>query len=621
MTASSYDFKGLRKDALPTTNQSLDVWLLRGQQFLLNKNSETEDEIVNMLFTGFSKIMSHTFSQTLVPTVQPYNHALVIEGGVFRFVNMDTPQTYEVQNTLDLSQVFRTFNQLVDQDIKYLNQLKSLQNMLISAKVFQSTSTTTIKPLSGITLRSTLPVEETLPRVSPNFTKTRFPRNIDDIFSPYSVTEIGNTAGQNYKKMNRNFAKIDVTEERLSHQQTILATKFQQLNKLERNLQRKEIYLELRAFRASFFSNFMYDLEQILEHNRLDPVYDILFSLIRQHEFCYSDKCFLLPIFNILNETAIQVNMQTAKQSLAPAAYISCTLTHNLRTSIYSHQIALIDGQTLNFKQDQLPSITFADLIHPNIDLQTRPIQPTDLVQSILYVLYSEKKVSLQCLESQMITVDNVQSFCDSNTINFIDFPSEITIGSKEILKFSIPHHFSTKFQFMSQDLTGVTIFQETNGTQLHFGHHIKNFFEQATEVHWSLMFVAFFCLVLLAVIGFCPSCLLNILCCFRNTCSFKQRVYKREFELEEVRRVRRRNRPLAENPTETSPMVWATAPAVDPVPPQPQPKPQQPQPSRQQQPPRTSPYPYVCPNKLMGCYCAQNGTQCMSTQYPNIQN
>ena len=121
MTASSFDFKSLRRETLPTQSMSIDVWILRDQEILLTKNAKQDDEIVNMMFSGFSTTMQRIFAQVLTPTRQNYNQGLVLEGGAFKFVPMNTSSVYQVQSNQDMSQVFRTFSQLIDQDKKFLS--------------------------------------------------------------------------------------------------------------------------------------------------------------------------------------------------------------------------------------------------------------------------------------------------------------------------------------------------------------------------------------------------------------------------------------------------------------------------------------------------------------------
>jgi hypothetical protein len=118
MTGSSFDFKSLRRNSLPSETQSIDVWILRDQEVLLTKNAKHDDEIVNMMFNGFSQTMRTNFAQVVTPTKQNYNQGLVIEAGLFKFVPMNTSTVYEVQSNPDMSQVYRTFTQLIDQDKK-----------------------------------------------------------------------------------------------------------------------------------------------------------------------------------------------------------------------------------------------------------------------------------------------------------------------------------------------------------------------------------------------------------------------------------------------------------------------------------------------------------------------
>ena len=169
MTGSSFDFKALRRNSLPSENQSIDVWILRGQEVLLTKGSKHDDEVVNMMFSGFSTSMHTNFAQVVTPTKQNYNQGLVLEAGLFKFVPMNTSSVYEVQNNPDMSQVFRTFTQLIDQDKKFLHQLESFQKMLIKSNVFQDPSSTPIPP-NEMVKRSPMVLGGSLSHILPNTT-------------------------------------------------------------------------------------------------------------------------------------------------------------------------------------------------------------------------------------------------------------------------------------------------------------------------------------------------------------------------------------------------------------------------------------------------------------------
>ena len=141
------------------------------------------------------------------------------------------------------------------------------------------------------------------------------------------------------------FKRSKKTELRLAHQQQLLATNFKTMAKTGLKIARKELFLELRSFKSNSLKNFMYDLNQILQTIQLDADFEVVFELLRQHEYCLSNLCYSLPIFTIIDETTIQINVQTSQQSLAKAIYVSCTVMPNQRSSVYSHQIAIIDDK------------------------------------------------------------------------------------------------------------------------------------------------------------------------------------------------------------------------------------------------------------------------------------
>ena len=162
-----------------------------------------------------------------------------------------------------------------------------------------------------------------------------------------------------------------------------------------------------------------------------------------------------------MDHNTIQITVQKSVQSLARAMYISCTILNNRRTSIFSHQIALIKDNTLHFQEDKLPSLNLSELIHPNIDKVSRPISKSDLLADIFYPVYSGQKVSLQCISAQFVTIDNVKRYCDSNSLHFIDFPKQIMAGNVTILAAHIPLHFSSRLDFMNTDFRSVSLFRK----------------------------------------------------------------------------------------------------------------------------------------------------------------
>ena len=135
-----------------------------------------------------------------------------------------------------------------------------------------------------------------------------------------------------YCSQNSNFNKIQATELKLIHQQQTLAQNFDTFETNELGIARKKLYLELRSFKQQSLTNFLFDLEQILQNNHLDSIYEIVFTLSYDHQFCFGNLCYTLPIFNILDEDTIQIIVQF---SLVKAVYISCTILANSRKSIF----------------------------------------------------------------------------------------------------------------------------------------------------------------------------------------------------------------------------------------------------------------------------------------------
>ena len=107
--------------------------------------------------------------------------------------------------------------------------------------------------------------------------------------------------------MNKNFHEIQSSELRLEHQQTQLAQNFHSMQTHEKHLARKELYIELRTFKSNALQNFLYNLDEILKTIRLDPHFEIVFQLLRKHEYCLNNLCYSLPILTVLGDNQIQI--------------------------------------------------------------------------------------------------------------------------------------------------------------------------------------------------------------------------------------------------------------------------------------------------------------------------
>ena len=503
VTSSEFSFKSLKPTQLPDGNLALDVYLLRNQEVLITKNYQDQDELRNMIFPGFSNLLHRTFGQTLVPSRQDYNQVLTLESKVFKFAPLSSPLSYAVNTTSQVMQVFELVSQIIEKEQEILDQLLAFTDMLVQTSVFTA----------GDTLAN--PQDESL-------TQARLIRDISAFFSPYSLSELGQTASKNYVKMNSNFHKIGVEERRLSHDQNILAMKFSEITAVEKTLLRKSLFIEFRSFTQSHYQDFMFKLSQIFQHTKLHESYHILFSLLRDTQFCKLSICYSNPIFSVISAGTISASFTTSKQSLAKAVYVSCTILSTHRTSIYSHNVAILNPEgVLHFQQENLPSLKLQDLVNPKmVETQTRTLLPSDFVSEQLYPIYSNDKISLHCLEPKIIQIDSQDVYCAVNNLNFRPMPTNIIINDKIILAATIPQHLANKLDFINDDLRAISVFTPKNTTKLHFGEQIKGFFLNATPLHFSFITIILVSFVFMLFIMIClcyfklPKLLFRLLCC-----------------------------------------------------------------------------------------------------------
>ena len=132
ITDSAFDFGQYQTNTLPSTKQAVNVFILRDQEIILTKNFNTDSSMINMFFPGFTKIMLEEFGQNIVPTKQAYNQGLVLDKGLFKFVNINSTSLYEVKNTKDISQTNQLLSQLINQEQTFLNQLESFMQIKIT---------------------------------------------------------------------------------------------------------------------------------------------------------------------------------------------------------------------------------------------------------------------------------------------------------------------------------------------------------------------------------------------------------------------------------------------------------------------------------------------------------
>ena len=137
------------------------------------------------------------------------------------------------------------------------------------------------------------------------------------------------------------------------------------------------------------------------------------------------------------------------------------------------------------------------------VDVNTKPVLDSDLIVSTLYPIFTQDKVSYQCNKPTTITLDDQPYYCNTNTLQFVPFPTVIKLNDT----FPIPT-FDTH-AYITQNLhPHLPSFQTSN--DFTYSNHsttwtdtVAAFFEQAQTLHWSLFSVSIL-VCLLLIILFC---------------------------------------------------------------------------------------------------------------------
>ena len=86
----------------------------------------------------------------------------------------------------------------------------------------------------------------------------------------------------------------------------------------------------------------------------------------------------------------------------------------------------------------------------------------------------------------------------------------DLNLGILSIAKRSIPHHFSSRLDFMNSDFRSVSLFRKTDQTDPTIGQDIVNFFEKASPIHYSLVVLGL-CFAILVIVLLLCVCYLKV--------------------------------------------------------------------------------------------------------------
>ena len=213
---------------LPDFPLALDMYILKDQTLVLT-STWVADITVTLDFQHCKTKINERFSQQISLSQQPFDQALVIKNKIFMFINMNDDQKFYAKKTPDLTRIYTTLQHLIAQEKAYLRQITHFNDMLKKANILATVNPRLKRTVSKSSAgkHTNITFEKSLPKNHENYKILTFvKRSITDIFSPYSLTSIGDTANKIFLSMNHNFKEVQSNELRLTHQQQQLAKNF-----------------------------------------------------------------------------------------------------------------------------------------------------------------------------------------------------------------------------------------------------------------------------------------------------------------------------------------------------------------------------------------------------------
>ena len=107
------------------------------------------------------------------------------------------------------------------------------------------------------------------------------------------------TANENYKKTNSNFAKIRLVEKALIERQKMIADDENKQSAQLLVMHQTLIFTEMQGLSTRYFNNLVGRLQFSLDKIGNDPVFSMIMKLATENEYCTGLICYSNPIFSI----------------------------------------------------------------------------------------------------------------------------------------------------------------------------------------------------------------------------------------------------------------------------------------------------------------------------------
>ena len=246
----------------------------------------------------------------------------------------------------------------------------------------------------------------------------RFQRDIWDLFSGYSLQSSVETANENYKKSNTNFANIRLVEKALIERQKTIADDTNKQSAQLLLMHQSFIFSEMQSLSQRYFNNLVGRLQFSLDKIGKDPVFSMIMALATKNEYCVGLVCYSSPIFSV-NRGMLTLRLLKYKYGLRPIYIISCMPDKQNYIYVYHGSQASLINDTLSFDR-KLPSLAITQLKNETaISFQMRSIKDSDLIDgNILPIFFVSKKLlylsSILNLCSVMGTQFNFSKYLNS---------------------------------------------------------------------------------------------------------------------------------------------------------------------------------------------------------------
>ena len=280
------------------------------------------------------------------------------------FVSIHDNNLYLVLKTDALDLIKDIVNQIISKELLIKSQINTFLSDILNQNIsFSTTQAPVVKPDNPIVSNvNSVEKRSNSMKTSHQSRKTylRIRRDIWDIFSGYSLQNSVETANENYKKTNSNFAKIRLVEKALIERQKMIADDENKQSAQLLVMHQTLIFTEMQGLSTRYFNNLVGRLQFSLEKIGNDPVFSMIMKLATENEYCTGLVCYSSPIFSV-DRGMLILRLLKYKYGLKPMFIISCMPDKQGYISAYHGSQATLINNTLSFNQ-KLPSLTNTQL-------------------------------------------------------------------------------------------------------------------------------------------------------------------------------------------------------------------------------------------------------------------